>query len=210
MDTAFIIGDSRMKGLQFYIDRINQGPVPIYVVKNSGKGLFSFTTTVINTTVNHPKARVILAGGICDCTFKNSNKQGEKFRFIFKDKDEMVNHLHDLFLDSNKKILQTRPEVKLAYSELIGMDMKASPYTVDPLPGQQDLFNSAIMEINSKIVTINKGNSTPTPWIAKRVHIERKNGTHHQYERLTKGIHWDEGLKEKCAEKFVDAIYKMY
>ena len=64
------------------------------------------------------------------------------------------------------------------------------------------------MMINPKIVRINEENSVPTPWIAKRVHVNRKNGSH-QYERLSDGIHLSDELKFICAQKFVDALYKM-
>ena len=115
----------------------------------------------INKTVNHPTARVLIAGGICDCIFKHSNNPGEKFHFIFKGKKEMVNHLHELSMDINTKKANARLEVKV----LIGLDMETSSFTVDPHPGQQDLFISAIMDINPIITTINKGNRNPTPWV---------------------------------------------
>ena len=37
----------------------------------------------------------------------------------------------------------------------------------------------------------------------------RKNGAHHQYDRLSDGIYFDEDLKRICAKKFVETIYKM-
>ena len=65
----------------------------------------------------------------------------------------------------------------------------------EPLPGQQEISYLAIMEINCKIVNLNKRNKFIIPWIAKTVHIKRKNRVHHDYERLDDGIHWDNDLK---------------
>ena len=75
---------------------------------------------------------------------------------------------------------------------------------------QQDIFDAAIMDINTKIVALNERNNLPTPWIAKRVHVPRKNGMHHQYCRLNDGIHWDIGLKRACAEKFAQTIVNIH
>ena len=86
------------------------------------------------------------------------------------------------------------------------MDLQEYKYVENPLPGQQHVFDTAIMDINTKIVALNSANNMPTPWIAKRVHINRKNGAHHQYCRLSDGIHWDYELRQDCADKFVKAI----
>ena len=70
-------------------------------------------------------------------------------------------------------------------------------------------FNLAIMEINRKIVNLNKSNKTITPWIAKTVHIPRKDGVHHVYERLMDGLHWDNELKDSCAKRLVSAAGRL-
>ena len=121
----------------------------------------------------------------------------------------MTSHLNNLFSESYKLIRKNRPNVAVSYSEMIGMDMAAVSSTKNLTLVQQDILNQTIMGINPKIVALNESNSVPTPWISKRVHINRKNGAHHQYDRLSDGIHYDEALKRICARKYVEAIYKM-
>ena len=211
MSLSLVVGDSRLSGLQYYINQENTGTIPIYVLSCSGKGIQELTAIIENQTTNHPYARVILAGGICDCTQRNEDCSNisDKFVFNFDNSKDLTDHLYNLFIASSRDLLRNRPCVKISYSELVGMDMERSLYTRNPSAGQQDILNSSIMDINPKIVSINEGNNVPTPWIAKRVHISIKNGIHHQYERLSDGIHWDDNLKSICAKKIVDVIYKM-
>ena len=211
MNTSLIIGDSRLSGLQYFVNIANTGTIPIQVLACSGKGIQELTTIIENQTTNHPYARVILVGGICDCTQRNEDYRNisDKFIFNFDNSKDLTEHLYNLFKASSHDLSRNRPYVRVAYSELVGMDMERSLYTRNPIAGQQDILNNSIMDINPKIVSINEGNNVPTPWIAKRVHIIRKNGVHHQYERLSDGIHWEDNLKHICAQKFVDVIYKM-
>ena len=211
MNLYMVIGDSRISGLQYYINRANTGTIPIHVLSCSGKGIQELTSIIESQTKNHPYARVILAGGICDCTQRNEDSRNisDKFIFNFDSSTELIDHLYTLFKDSSRDLSRNRPNVKVSYSELIGMDMERSLYTRNPTLEQQIILNNSIMDINTKIVSINEENNVPTPWIVKRVHIIRKNGVHHQYERLSDGIHWDDNLKSICAQKFVDVIYKM-
>ena len=211
MDISFIIGDSRVAGMRILIEQINHGSRHIRAVKCSGKGIRDLTTKVIKITEHHPSAHVIIAGGIYDFTERNEDTSNLNEKFIFKYFNVMplCEHLHSLFIDSCKELKRLRPLLKVSYSELIGMNLEKIACTKDPIHGQQNILNEAIMMINPKIVRINEENSVPTPWIAKRVHVNRKNGSHHQYERLSDGIHLSDELKFICAQKFVDTLYKM-
>ena len=211
MDISFIFGDSRITNIQQHIDTANSENRPIYALKYSGKGLQELTTIAIDRTERHPHAKVIITGGICDFTERNSDHYNpqEKFLFNYNSVGALTSHMDNLFNESYQSFSSSRPFVSITYSELIGMDLEKIVSTKNPYPGQQDILNQAIMEINTKIVALNEKNSMPTPWISKRVHIVRKNGIHHHYERLFDGIHYDEALKCICARKFVETLYKM-
>ena len=86
------------------------------------------------------------------------------------------------------------------------MDLTTSKCTLNPLPGQQDILSHAIITTHNNIVELNDSNGAPTPCVAKKVHVPRKNGTHHHYKRLSDGIHWDEDLMNECADRFVETI----
>ena len=76
MNIGFIIGDSRLQGMQEYIDSIDTQGMDIRVMQLSGKGLFKVTSQAMSQLQYYPFAKVIIAAGICDCTFKN--KPNEK------------------------------------------------------------------------------------------------------------------------------------
>ena len=149
--------------------------------KYNGKGLHFLTTEVLECLKIYPTARIIMAGGICDCSHRPNRLVN--FKCTFTSMSEMSEDIMALFYDSNNRIRTEYPGARVCYSELIGMDLLEYKNIDNPFPGQHDIFDAAIMDINTKIVALNKSNNMPTPWIAKRVHIMRKNGAHHQYCR---------------------------
>ena len=207
MSSVHILGDSRLTGFETYIGRVNEHNFPIVVNADRGARLNRLSTNAINCIHDYNQAKVIIAGGINNCTFKDHTSG--KFKFIFNNVEEMTEHIMYDFESIDQQIRRIHPAATITYCDLIGMDMNTYPRCVDPLHGQQDIFNLAIMEINRKIVGLNKRNKTITPWIAKAVHIPRKDGTHHVYERLEDGLHWDDNLKFSCAKRLVSAAGKL-
>ena len=45
---------------------MNTGTRPIYAIKCRGKGLQELTTIAIGKTENHPNARIIITGELCE------------------------------------------------------------------------------------------------------------------------------------------------
>ena len=116
MITSIIIGDSRLSGLQYFVNRANTGTIPIQVLTCSGKGIQELTTIIENQTTNHPYARVILVGGICDCTQRNKDHRNisDKFIFNFDNSKDLTDHLYNLFKASSHDLSRNRPYVKVA------------------------------------------------------------------------------------------------
>ena len=123
------------------------------------------------------EAFVIITGGINDCTFKDTFTG--KYMYNFATSEDMVKHVMDQFEDIDRRIRDIHSTAKIAYSDIIGMDMFAYKWCLDPTPKQQYAFNVAIMEINRNIVKLNVGHNILTPWLAKNVHIPRKHGVSH-------------------------------
>ena len=107
--------------MQTYINTQNTGDLNIRVLKFSSKGVFAITTEVINELKYNPTAKVIIAAGVCDCTFKRSAQ--DKPRFTFKNSEELSMHLKELLSDSYMKISTSWPLARITYSELIGVDL---------------------------------------------------------------------------------------
>ena len=207
MSSVCIIGDSRLTEFDDYIRRANENNLPIVVDADRGARLNRLATNTINCIHASKQTKVIIAGGINNCTFKDH--QSGKFKFIFQSVEEMTEHIMYQFENADQQIRKIHSSAVVAYCDMIGMDLYSYPRCMNPLPGQQEILNLAIMEINRKIVNLNKRNKTITPWIAKTVHIPRKDGVHHTYERLDDGIHWDSDLKTSCAKRLVSAAAKL-
>ena len=114
MDIPLIKGDSRLGGLQLYVDSANTGTVPIYISKNSGKGIQELTNIAIGKTSSPSRNRIIIAGGICDCTERNTDSSNprEKFVFNFDSVDSMTSYLYNLFTESYKQIIKAGLDIK--------------------------------------------------------------------------------------------------
>ena len=207
MNTVYILGDSRLKNYQPYINSANEQGLPIYVEAENGARLQQLCTSAINCLHRNGEAFIIIAGGINDCTFKDIDSG--KYMYNFANSDEMVKHVLGQLEDIDKRIRAIYPKAKVAYCDIIGMDMLAYNWCLDPTPEQQYDFNLAIMEINRGIVKFNVLHNILTPWIAKAVHIPRKHGVSHVYERLIDGLHWDDELKTTCARRLVSAASKL-
>ena len=119
-------------------------------------------------------------------------------------------HLKELLSDSYLKISTSWPLARITYSEIIGVDLFTCKYTESLLPGQQDILDEGIIKTNVKIVEFNKQHNVPTPWISQQVHINRKNGWHHHYLRLWDGVHYDNNLKNACADRFIRTLQKIW
>ena len=150
----------------------------------------------------YPAAKIVIAGGICDCTHRNSRY--EKFICDSTTVTNMSSYIMALFEDSNQRIRAEKPNAKVCYSQMIGMNLTVYKNAESPLPVKQELFDATTIDMNTKLVALNEKNNMPTPLIAKRVYVPQKNGFHHQYCRLNDGIHWDYGFKRACADKFVN------
>ena len=150
---------------------------------------------------------MIITVGINDCTFRR--RPGGKFSFTFDNANDMIVHVMAHIEDIDRLIHNVHPEARVSFCDLIGMDLQIYKRCEDPKPGQQDLFNTAILEINHKIGALNKKNNILTPWIAKMVHVPKKGGYNHIYERLDDGLHWDQDLKISCAKRLVRAASKL-
>ena len=207
MSSVHIIGDSRLTEYESFIRDENTNNLPIFVEAQRGARLNQLGTLAINRLHNTKNTSVIIAGGINNCTFKDI--QSGKYYFNFQSEVEMTSHLMAEFNSVDNLIRSIHGNVRVAYCDIIGMDMEVYKYCTNPTPRQQDIFDSAIIETNRQIVNLNKKNQIFTPWIAKTVHLPRKHGFKHAYERLVDGLHWDDDLKVSCAVRLVNAATKL-
>ena len=72
----------------------------------------------------------------------------------------------------------------------------------------QALLNNTVLEINRRLVQLNKANAVPTVWTAGLVHSCFKRAVHHYYIRLRDGCHPDYRTKKDWVDLLVKYIQR--
>ena len=136
MSSVYIIGDLRLLGSEAHIRRVNANHLPIFVDTDRGARLNRLTNNTINC-IHATQAKVIIAGGINNCTFKDHHTGN--YKFIFHDEKEMTDHIMYQFESIDQQIRRVHPTAVVAYCDYIGMDHSAYARCENPLPGNKKL-----------------------------------------------------------------------
>lgn len=117
------------------------------------------------------------------------------------DSMDIISHFTKVLLDGRK--------YQLIFRELVGMNIATYNRTDHPHP-QQDRLNEAINLVNIEIVSRNRALSLATPWVAKQVHKNLKNGKKsNRYQKLGEdGLHLTDAMRSKWAYEIIQAIKK--
>ena len=97
-----------------------------------------------------------------------------KYKYIFTCSEDMVKHVMGQYDDIDKRIRDIHHNAKVAYSDIIGMDMLAYKWCMDPTPDQQYAFSVAIIEINRRIVQLNVKKQHPDTMAHKNCPYTKK------------------------------------
>lgn len=100
-------------------------------------------------------------------------------------------------------------DCKVIFGELVGMNIAHYNGTRYP-DQQQDLLNTIVEGINIEIVKENTANDLITPWIARMIHKNWKDGRKvHRYHKLAAdGVHLTPDLRAIWAKEILQSIYK--
>ena len=205
--TVIIITDSRGVGLQHGLNSVLGKSAPVTVVVTKGAGYELAAIKVLPLLTRLKPHLVILLLGICDLTFRSARTRVTSLRHLSVSQN--VEHVLaaaraaiDILTATNRvKIsLATITGIELAdYNNPARRHMDAAAYraynATKVRHPHQGLLNDSVMEINRRLVQINRANSIPTPWMAGPVHACFKRAVHHYYIRLTDGCHLDEPTK---------------
>lgn len=99
---------------------------------------------------------------------------------------------------------------KLAFSQIVGMDLAVYNRQDQPHPNQ-NLLDDAVIRINLEIANRNMAEGVATPWVANDIHHNRKKGYKvTRYHRLSEdGLHLTQDLRERWAVFLHKAILKI-
>ena len=192
MARTLIITDSRGKYLQPCLsDHKDIGIVKVLVFRGVGFGeamvlsadpIRSFRPTL-----------VIIMMGICDLTRRDKATTHTWLRFTTV--EESVDYV---MAQAHKSLSHIRSlgSYRVSYATLTGLDLSQYNLRVQHLsPPQPDLqqaqniLNNSVLEINRRIIELNKITGLPTTWTASYVHDYFKHRYHHYYNRLSDGCH---------------------
>ena len=216
---VLVVTDSRAVDLKNFME--DWGDIELTVVPAPSMGIESEIDLLISQKKNTNPDMVLVMNGICDILVKN--KITRKYFLAHESVDELTAHylkqvekgleLLDLYFGKAKKMFNpvTGADVsdynnterkKLKGESLAAYHRAKIP---DPL---QPVLNAAVLQINTEIVKINKGNSVYTPYTATFVHKHYGGAYHHSYQYTSDGCHLTEEGKRYWAQQVKKAITK--
>ena len=219
--TVLIIADSRGAGLQDRLHTAMDGLGLVTVLVMSGAGYELAAIKALPLLTKLKPHLVILLLGICDLTYRTRTTRVTTLRHL------TVSQNVDHVLDSARSaidILTASHKIKISLATLTGIEladynnparrlMDTETYrtynATKVRHPQQGTLNDSVLEINRRLVQINKANSILTPWTAGLIHACFKRAVHHYYIRLVDGCHLDEPTKTAWASLLVKYIRKI-
>lgn len=171
---AVIITDSRGGGLQDEILRIIPNHIAVKVLY-PGRGIIQAVKESEKLLNWWQPQQIYIMNGICEITERDRESKLVALR------DPLVNTAVASYVQSMDtvshflKILLDGHQYQLIFSEIVGMDMATYNGTQYPHVHQATL-NAIIHGVNAEVTAWNNARSVVTPWLAKEVHRNKKNG----------------------------------
>lgn len=208
-DLIVVITDSRGKGLEEEITAQNPIDFQVKVLVYPGSGIIKAVKDSEKLLNWWRPKQIYILNGICDITTKSkTTKQvslreadvGKAVQSIMDSVDTVTHFL---------KILMDGSQYQLIFAEIVGMNISTYNYTAYPDPQQGDL-NTIVERVNAEIVARNTGCNVSTPWTAREVHRNMKNGRKsHRYQKLAEdGLHLSPEMKKVWAQELIKTMYK--
>ena len=219
--SALIITDSRGRGLQEALDKLSQ-PWVIRVLVHPGAGYELAVIKSLTYIRKNMPTLIIMLLGVCDLTWKNGRTRlvGLRHRTVVGNVDHLIGAIKASF-----DILSAVGDFKISYATLTGLDladtnnparkhMSPQEYeiymtTMKVVHPDQGILDAAVIDLNKRIITLNKQNGVRTAWMAGLVHSYIRGKHHHYYRRLLDGCHLDDRTKAAWAAQLVKSIKRI-
>lgn len=204
-----IIADSRGADLQQVInDQVRPG-YDIRVLVYPGKGLVSAVCEAESKIFWWQPDQVYIVAGICDVTKKDKRTHKISLR---ETNPLLAISLYRFHIEAIRNSLTVKlgnDDCKIIFGQLVGANIAGYNGTRYP-DQQQELQNEIVEGINLEIVAQNTSQGLVTPWIARTIHKNARDGRKiHRYHKLASdGIHLTQDLREIWAREILQSIYK--
>ena len=217
--SVIMVTDSRSGDIVNFLD--NWGDVNIDIVHAPSTGIEAGVEILIAQRRDATPDLVLMMNGICDILVKN--KTTHKYFMMHDTVDETVEYyekqvkrgqeLLEIFFDESKWMFNSLTGADIcdynnpARPQLTGEQLAAyhQSKTPDPL---QTVMDQAVLDINRKVVSVNKMNKVFTPYTATFVHRHYSGGYHHSYQHTRDGCHLKPDGKKYWAKEVKKAIDK--
>ena len=204
---TLIIADSRGAGLQAMLGGEGLvGGVTILVHGGAGYELAALRSLPVIKKQN-PQLIIIMTG-ICDLTWRNRKTKQTGLRHSTVDTN--TNHVIQS-ANTALEIIRSAVVTKVSLATITGIDladynnparksMDTEQYRQHCMKAKQQhrdqmVLNMSILEINRRLIALNKSSATPTVWLGGVVHAYFGNKHHHYYIRLHDGCHPNDNTK---------------
>lgn len=204
-----IITDSRGAGLEEEIEKIHSNGNNVRVLVYPGKGIIRAVKEAESLLNWWCPQQIYVMNGICDITYRDRSTklvslhelEVERAVESYVQSLDTVTHFVKILLDGHR--------YKLIFSEQIGMNLATYNGTLYPHQ-HQGILNETIERINAEIVIWNRNHEVITPWVARIIHRNMKNGKKtHKYQKLAPdGLHLSEEVRAHWAYELAQAICK--
>lgn len=204
LTSVTIICDSRGKRLQ---EKIHDEHSLIKVLTFSGAKLYQSVKLAQSQILKDVPDQIYILSGLNSMT--KLDRKTRKVTLIAERDDNIVQHYIDEMNFSTallRKVINKK--TKIIFAPLIGMDLAVYNGTNPELEvNNQNIFNSALIDINNAVIAQNTSNHCKTPWIHTCVHRYFRGKHHFNYEKLDPdGCHLTDDIRQFWARKLVVSI----
>lgn len=204
-----IIADSRGRELQLEINKQARPGFDIRVLVSPGKGLVAAVCEAESKLFWWQPEQVYVIAGICDITKKNKHTNKVSLR---ETNPMFAMSLYKFHMEAIRSSLTSKlgnDDCIVVFGELVGMNIVGYNGTRFP-DQQQNLLNEIVEGVNKEIIAQNASRDLVTPWIARTIHKNWRNGRKmHRYHKLAAdGVHLTQDLREMWAREILKSIYK--
>ena len=218
--SVIMVTDSRTSDIVGCLD--DWGNISIDIVRAPSTGIEAAVEILIKERRDATPDLVIIMNGICDVLLKN--KLTHKYSMLndtvnstvkyYMDQVRRGQELLEIFYDDSVWMFNALTGADISdYNNPQRRGLKGEDLVIyhrhkvpDPL---QPVMNQAVLDINLKLVEVNKINKVFTPYTATYVHRHYSSGYHHSYQHTRDGCHLTEQAKKYWAKELKKAIVKV-
>lgn len=198
------ICDSRGRDLHNYISKYTNEHFTVTV--NSGATIYESATRSRREILRNKPKQIYILSGINN--FTNLDRSTRQVRLSERNYIKAA----DLFMEELKETYDyitsiSQHSVKIVTAPITGMSLASYNGVMLSAPEDQERLNNTIIEVNTRIISLNENNQVRTPWTSAIIHRYYRQKYHFAYHKLQQdGCHLTDEIRDFWAKKLASAI----